>query len=52
MMQPEQAKNVFKQIFTDGWAAFIRRHPRYVTADEVVQKMLVQSGAKRVTFRR
>jgi len=40
MTQPEQAKNVFKQIFSDGWAAFIRRHPRYVAVDEVVQKML------------
>jgi len=24
MTQPEQAKNVFKQIFSDGWAAFLR----------------------------
>ncbi len=40
MTQPEQAKNVFKQIFADGWAAFTRRYPRYVTVDEVVQKML------------
>ncbi len=40
MTQPEQAKNVFKQIFSDGWAAFLRRYPRYVAVDEVVQKML------------
>jgi len=40
MTQPEQAKNVFKQIFTDGWPAFLRRHPRYVAVDDVVQKML------------
>src|SRR5438270_3709689 len=40
MTQPEQAKTVFKQIFADGWAAFTRRHPRYVAVDEVVQKML------------
>ncbi len=40
MTQPEQAKNVFKQIFSDGWAAFLRRYPRYGAVDEVVQKML------------
>jgi len=40
MAQPEQAKNVFKQIFADGWAVFTRRYPRYVAVDEVVQKML------------
>ncbi len=40
MTQPEQAKNVFKQIFTDGWAAFVQRYPRYGAVDEVVQKML------------
>jgi len=40
MTQPEQAKNVFKQIFSDGWAAFLRRYPRYAAVDEVVQKML------------
>jgi len=40
MTQPEQAKNVFKQIFSDGWAAFVQRHPRYAAVDEVVQKML------------
>src|SRR6266508_5419429 len=33
-------KNVFKQIFADGWEAFKRTHPRYESADEVVQKML------------
>ena len=38
---PEQApKNVFKQIFSDGWAAFLQRYPRYAAVDEVVQKML------------
>jgi Putative transposase/Transposase zinc-binding domain len=33
-------KNLFKQIFIDGWEAFKRRHPRYADVDEVVQKML------------
>jgi hypothetical protein len=33
-------KNRFKQIFIDGWEAFKQAHPRYVTADPVVQKML------------
>jgi DNA-directed RNA polymerase subunit RPC12/RpoP len=33
-------KNVFKQIFRDGWQDFKRKHPRYESADEVVQKML------------
>ena len=33
-------KNRFKQIFIDGWAAFKQAHPRYATADPVVQKML------------
>jgi hypothetical protein len=38
---PKQThKNVFKQIFIDGWDDFKRRHPRYQSADEVVQKML------------
>jgi hypothetical protein len=38
---PEQApKNVFKQISSDGWAAFLQRYPRYAAVDEVVQKML------------
>jgi len=36
----EQGRNVFKQIFTDGWAAFLGRHPRLTAVDEVVQKML------------
>jgi len=40
MTQPEQAKNVFKQIFADGWAAFRCRYPRYEAVDDVVQKML------------
>ncbi len=40
MPQPEQAKNVFKQIFVDGWAAFVQRYPRYAAMDDVVQKML------------
>jgi Transposase zinc-binding domain/Putative transposase len=40
MMQQDQAKNVFKQIFADGWAAFLRRYPRYTAVDAVVQKML------------
>ena len=33
-------KNLFKQIFIDGWEAFKQRHPRYADVDEVVQKML------------
>jgi Putative transposase/Transposase zinc-binding domain len=33
-------KNVFKQIFADGWEDFKQLHPRYEPADEVVQKML------------
>jgi len=33
-------KNVFKQIFRDGWDDFKRKHPRYLSADLVVQKML------------
>jgi len=34
------AKNVFKQIFADGWTAFLQRYPRYAAVDAVVQKML------------
>lgn len=33
-------KHRFKQIFIDGWEAFKQAHPRYATADPVVQKML------------
>jgi hypothetical protein len=33
-------KNVFKQIFADGWAEFKRHHPCFGAVDEVVQKML------------
>jgi Putative transposase/Transposase zinc-binding domain len=33
-------KNVFKQIFADGWEDFKRNHPRYEAVDDVVQKML------------
>ena len=36
----QEPKNLFKQIFADGWAEFTRQHPRYAAADEVVQKML------------
>jgi hypothetical protein len=36
----QEQKNVFKQIFIDGWAAFKQAHPRYASVDEVVQKML------------
>src|SRR6266481_7782564 len=32
-------KNVFKQIFMDGWTAFKAAYPRYNSVDEVVQKM-------------
>jgi hypothetical protein len=41
MAPPDQApKNVFKQIFMDGWDAFKCQHPRYRDVDEAVQKML------------
>lgn len=41
MGAPKQTyKNVFKQIFIDGWDEFKRKHPRYLSADDVVQKML------------
>lgn len=33
-------KNIFKQIFEDGWADFKGKYPRYQAVDEVVQKML------------
>ena len=33
-------KNVFKQIFQDGWEDFKKRYPGYEGVDEVVQKML------------
>src|SRR5579864_4920227 len=33
-------KNIFKQIFIDGWDAFKQAYPRYESVDEVVQKML------------
>jgi len=36
----ESKKEIFKQIFRDGWEAFKARHPRYEAVDEVVQKML------------
>ena len=41
-MTPESRaqKNRFKQIFIDGWETFKQTHPRYATADPVVQKML------------
>jgi hypothetical protein len=41
-------KNVFKQIFADGWDDFKRTHPRYESADEVVQKMLSRCGHRRL----
>ncbi len=33
-------KNIFKQIFQDGWEDFKKEYPRYEGVDEVVQKML------------
>jgi hypothetical protein len=30
-------KNIFEQIFKEGWEAFGARHPRYEAADEVIQ---------------
>lgn len=36
----KEQKNVFKQIFEDGWGDFKRKYPRYEGVDEVVQKML------------
>ena len=32
-------KNIFKQIFADGWVDFNRKYPRYEAVDEVVQRM-------------
>jgi hypothetical protein len=31
-------KNIFKQIFIEGWEAFKRAYPRYHAVDAVVQK--------------
>lgn len=36
----ESKKDIFKQIFRDGWEAFKACHPCYEAVDEVVQKML------------
>jgi hypothetical protein len=36
----KEQKNVFKQIFEDGWDDFKSKYPRYEAVDEVVQKML------------
>ena len=36
----ESHKDIFKQIFRDGWEAFLNRYPRYWAVAEVVQKML------------
>ena len=36
----EGKKEIFKEIFRDGWEEFKVRHPRYEAVDEVVQKML------------
>ena len=36
----KEQKNVFKQIFEDGWDDFKHKYPRYEAVDEVVQKML------------
>ena len=33
-------KNIFKEIFNDGWEEFKKRYPRYEEVDEVVEKML------------
>jgi len=33
-------KNIFKQIFSDGWVDYKRVYPRYEAVDEVVQKIL------------
>ena len=35
-----EQKNIFKQIFTDGWEEFKKQYPGYEGVDEVVQKML------------
>jgi len=41
MPSPRQAqKNIFKQIFADGWVDFKRKVPSNETVDEVVKKML------------
>lgn len=36
----ESKKDIFKQIFRDGWEEFKAHHPRYAAVDEVVQKLL------------
>ena len=38
--ESESKKDIFKQIFRDGWEEFKARHPRYEGVDEVVEKML------------
>lgn len=42
MRRAEQTeeKNIFKQIFVDGWDEFKQKYPRYKEVDEVVKKML------------
>ena len=41
MTRPGQAqKNIFRQIFADGWVDFKGKYPRYEAVDEVVQKTL------------
>ena len=37
-------KDIFTQIFRDGWDEFKEQHPRYAGCDEVVQKMLALLG--------
>jgi len=41
MPMPRQVqKNIFKQIFAEGWVDFKRKVPCNETMDEVVKKML------------
>jgi hypothetical protein len=37
---PAERDNVLKRIFEDGWEEFKQNNPRYLGADEVVQKMM------------
>ncbi|MDI6794156.1 MAG: transposase [bacterium] len=41
-MSPNHNKNIFKQIFTDHWAEFRKKYPRYSTEyyENVINKML------------
>jgi len=38
--EEDSRKDIFKQIFRDGWKSFKAKHPRYESVDKVVEKML------------